>query len=935
VVNNPNWPTLFAEADFAANPFYASSLPQIYTDLTPRLYQSWSVHRGRQFELDQIQPAEWSGQWRNRDGALDPSNASSPLSPYVLPYRGYRVRAQYPSSINLLTGDVATGGEYTPLPVGTPLGSVTSHYNTPVATASSSAWQGTQVWDVLVNSGTAGSALITVGPVPIQVGQTGLPYTPSMYIRSATTSANPTIRPFLTWLGVSGSTISTTTVATVNLTGSPTGIWVLVSVPDVVPAGAVAAQFGVTLTSAPAGSWDFQADGIQFEQNASASVFSFPGTNYPIYAGLVERYPQSWTNQGTYGLVVPIGVDAMAPLSQNLLQEAFIMDVAASGPAWFYPLNDATGSTTFVEQAGRYPAAGTYSSSVGAGTLTVGNSITATTTAGKFLGTNGPVATINNPNPNQGTVIDLSAAGIVSAPSTGAWTRMIAFRYTGPAVGTPVLAAYTPGVSPFAAGYYSNMYLEIEVSSGTNMVVAVSFYNAAGQLLGLAHTTVINDGNWHLAFVQMSADGKTISLWVDGTSTSTTGANDMHPTLAINESVGGDEYKFSSVVGPGQATWVGDVALYAQWNSALTGTQMLNLYTSWRSAWQGDSTDARYSRILGWAGYTGPSSIAFGSTTSLGPATDVSGSDALTCLSNVVDTEAGRHFVAADGTMTFQSRKTQFANTTPKWTFGENAGEIPYVNLTFDFDPTHLSNNVTVTQTSTNQLFYAVDPVSQSEYGPRTLTRNSQATSVTEVQQSAFFWLAKYAQPALRVAAIRIDAGSNGALFPSVLAFEIGQRVRINRRDAAGLRPTITTDGYIEQVTHTADSSNSWLVDLEISPAPANAYGVFTTLQTTLHAGSSSGSSTININALPDAATNPAAANLTGGQQLTIGSGASLEVVTIAPGGVQTTSPGYTNATITLTATLAHSHSTGDSVQADPSPQYYNASMFGSSQFCF
>lgn len=933
---NPNWPTLFAEAEFGANPCYTTPASLVYTDLTPRLVNSWSTHRGRQFELDQLQPGEFTGLWRNRDGALDPTNSASPYAPGVVPFRGYRMRAQYPSSINLLNGDVATGGEVTPLAAGTTgtsLG-VTSTYGTTSIVASGTAYQGAQVWRVPVTGGAlAGSVIFQVANVPVQA-VAGLPYTMTVQLRSVTSGANPQVSAAIAWTTVSGGSAGSTAGSTVTLTGSSSPPWTAVSLSGTVPAGAVVAAIQIYLTAAPSSGWTLQADGIQWEQNSSASAFAVPGQNYSVFTGLIERYPQSWTNQGTYGLVAPVGVDALAPLSQTLLKEAFIMDVAASSPAWFYPFNDAPGSTTFVEQAGRYPAAGLFSSANGAGTLTVGNAISATTTAGKFLGTNGPIVSINNPNQNQGTVIDLTPAGITSAPSTGAWTRMIAFRSTMTSF-TPMFAAYSAGTYPGVVGYTSNMYWGLQVSSGTNMVVVCSFWNAAGQHFGTVHTTVVNDGNWHLAFAQMSADGKTITVNVDGVSVSSTGTTDMHPTLAINESVGGDEYKLASTIGYGGTNYIGDVALYAQWNSLLTLTQMQNLYASWRSAWQGDSSDARYTRILGWAGYTGPSSAGAGTTTSLGPATDVSGADALSCLNAVVDTEAGRHFVAADGTVTFQSRKTQFANTTPRWTFGENTGEIPYINLTFDYDPTHLSNSVAVTQTSTNQVFYASDPGSQTSYGPRNLTRSSQATNTTEVQQSAYYWLAKYSQPTLRVAAIRINPAANPSLFPSVLAFEIGQRVRINRRDAAGLRPTITTDGFIEQVTHTANDAGSWVTDLEISPAPTAAYGIFTTLQTTLLSGVSFGVSTITINALPDAATNPAAANLTGGQQLTVGAGASLEVVTIAPGGVQVTSPGYTSATITLTANLAHAHAAGESVQADANPQYYNASVFGSTQFSF
>lgn len=930
---NPNWPTLFAEGEFGANPFYTTASSLIYTDLTPRLYQRWLLHRGRQFELDQMQPGQWTGQWRNRDGFLDPTNTSSPYAPGVVPYRGYRLRAQWPSSVNLVSGDIATGGEVTPLAPNASVSNLTSGYTTPVVAASASAWQGTQVWQVTLGaSATTGLTLIGVTYLAV-LATPGTPYTMTWQVRSASTGANPVVTPIINWINWSG-TVSVTSGSTVTLTGSPTAAWTTVTLSGTVPSGATAAGFGFLLTTAPGIAWSFQADGIQVEQSGTASAFSTPGTNYPLYSGLIERYPQTWTNQGTYGLVTPINVDALAPLSQVLLKEAFIMDVANTNPAWFYPLNDPSGSTTFAEQAGRFPSAGLFSSANGAGTLTVGNAISATTTAGKFLGTNGPIVSINNPNQNQGTVIDLTPAGITSAPSTGAWTRMIAFRCAMTTF-TPVFAAYSAGNSPGQVGYTSNMYWNLQVSSGTNMVVNASFWNAAGQQFGVTHTTVVNDGNWHLAFVQMSSGGTTISLWVDGVSVSASGTNDMHPTRAINESIGGDEYKLSSTIGYGGTNFTGDVALYAQWNRSMQTDEMQTLYTSWRSAWQGESTDARYARILKWAGYIGPSSIGAGNTTSIAPANDIAGADALTALNNLVDTEAGRHYVAVDGTVTFQGRKVQFANTTPMWTFGENNGEIPYINLTFDYDPTHLSNQVTVTQASTNQQFYASDSTSTSAYGPRTLSRSSQATNTEEVRQSAYYWLAKYFQPALRVAAIRINPAANPALFPSVLKFEIGQRVRINRRDPSGLRPTITTDGYIEQVTHTADNAGSWTVDLEISPAPANAYGVFTTLQTTLSTGASSGSNTFTISALPDAATNPAASNLTGGQQITIGSGASLETVTIAPGGVQATSPGYATSVITATTVLAHSHLAGESVQADANPQYYSGSVFNSTQFAF
>lgn len=936
---NSNWPTLFAEGEFGSNPYYAPPAALVYTDLTPRLYGAWSTRRGKQFELDQMQPGEFNGQWRNQDGALDPTNATSPYSPGILPYRGYRIRAQYPPSINLLNADVATGGDATPLAPGATLSGVTSAYGTPAVTASASAWQGAQVWQVPV-AGAASVGLTLLGVTyPAVQAVPGTPYTMTFHVRSATTGANPVLTPIINWVGISG-TISVTSGSTVPLTGSPTATWTAVTLSGTVPAGGIAAGLGFTLTTAPTPAWNFQADGIQWEQNATASTFAAPGVNYPVFSGLAERYPQSWTSQGTYGLVTPVGVDALALLSQTTLGEAFIMDVLATAPQWFFPLNDSSsssGAPAFQEHSGLTPPGSVFSAAAGAGTLTPGSSITAATLpGGKFYGTNGPVATVNNPTQNQGTVIDLTTAGITSPPTSGAWTRMIAFR-CGQTTFTPVFAAYSPGLNPGTAGYSGNMYWGLQSLGGSAMGPFVTVYNAAGQSLGVASIVVANDSNWHLAFVQMSADGKTVTITVDGFSTSSTGANDMHSSLVANESIGGDMYKMDGSVGAGGTNFIGDVALYAQWNSLLTGAQMTALTFSFRFAGIGDSTDARYARILGWAGFRGAQSLDAGNTTALTYANDIAGLDALTALNNVVATEGGRHFIGADGAANFQNRQRFFQATTPAWTFGENqaGGEIPYSALAFDFDPTRISNSVAVTAEATSLVYSAADAASQQNYGTRNLARTNQSLDPEEVRESAFFYLSRYKDPHLRVQALRIDAASNPSLWPSVLAFELGQYIKIIRRDQFGVRPTITMFGFIEQITHTGSDTGAWQVDLQVSPAAGTAYATFTSLRTTLFSSATGGASTITISALPDAATNPVRSELTDNQRLLISGGGNSETAFIAAGGVQDQNAGYTSAVITLASPLGHNYPSGASVVENIGANYDALAAFDAVQFSY
>lgn len=931
---NPNWPNLRAEAAFGSNPYF-NSAATYYTDLTPRLYGPWSVPRGKQAELDQVQSTEFTGQWTNKDGFLDPLNGSSPFAPGVVPFRGWRMRAYWPPSVNLLDGDVSTGGEVTPLSPGASSPLVAGSYATPVVAASGTAWQGTQVWQVSVaGAATTGQTLIAFGPTSV-LATSGTPYTVTYHLRSATTGANPVVTPFLLWQGITGTTIATTTASTVTLTGSPTATFTTVTQNGTVPSGAVALTFGATLTTAPGSSWTFQADGMQLEQTASASAFATPGQMYPVYSGMIERYPQSWMYNGTYGLVTPVAVDAMAQLSQTILTDCFTHEVTKLGPDWFFRLDDPGSATTFTEQAGRKPAAGMYSSTTGTGVLTPGTAITSTTPSGLFLGAEGPVLNVANPA-SGGTVVDLRPAGIGGLPA-GGLTRMIAFRTTTTAAGGNALAGTTAGL---LSGPFKD-YWELDlISSGTQLFV--QFNNAANHLVTATNTSVVtNDGNWHLAVVTLSANGQTVNLWIDGNvATASSGGQDQHPTNATYDSVGGAMYPLSGNVA---SNFAGDLAHYAQWSTVLTNGQIANLYSAWRTAFSGESSGSRYTRVAGYAGYTGPMNIDTGSTLNMGPCNDISGTDALAALQNIVNTEAGQHFVAAGGALTFQGRSRRYLAATPVAVFGENAagGELPYSSLTIDDDTTRISNAIAITQVSTNQEFSASNTTSQSAYGTRTMTRANQSASGFECQDAASFYLSRYKDPHPRISQMVINVAANPALFPSALALELGQRVRINRRPPSPA-PAITMDGFIEQVTHTADDQGNWTTSLEVSPAISTPYAVFTSIHATLKNPATAGSGTIVLNPLADAATNPAAGSLCGGQQLVIDFGAGTqETVTIATGGVPTTVPGYTSVTVTLTANLTQNHS-ASALVCEPMPAgvtsatvYDTFAVFDTAQFAY
>lgn len=923
---NPNWPQLFAEYEALYGIFPGVDPAQImpWTQLAYRLYGQWSTHRGQQYELGQQQPGEWDGQLTNKDGLLDPSNTGSLMAAGgVLPYRGWRLRAQYPPSANLFSVDQATGGEGTPFLGNVPFAVAFGGGTAFQAVVSATAFQGTQVFQTSFPAGTLvtdpiwfttlGFSVVAAAPA----ATTG-PYTFSAYVRCITPGANPQVVAKVG--GATSGLVSTFTVAgsTATLTGSATAAWTRLTA-TMTPGssdGTVWMQHEVVLTGTPpAGAFVVQVDGVQFEQAATASTFTVPGKTYPVFSGGFERYPQMWNHSGNYGLVSPIGTDIMASLSQRILADTFTFELNALVPDWYFPLDDPTGSVQFAEKQGRVPPAGVFVSVFGPGAITPGTPVTATSSAGLFTGAPGPVVNVDNTNTPAaaGTVIDLGPAGI-KGPPPGEWTRMIAVRTT--------MVGASTSITLCTRGVYDGT---VNSSFGFSLVGATAVANAwspGGTHLQVVNSSVpVNDGNWHLWIATMQADGMAMSLQIDGgMSVGASTGTDCHPIGIVSDCLGGQLF---SLQHSAPSLFIGDIAHCAQFPHQFSDPEGAALYQAWRNAFAGESSGARYSRILGYAGYQGATAIDNGVSTSLAAATDLAGVDALTALEDVVATENGQHFVAADGTLTFYGRNRRYLSTAPSVVFGDAnplGSQIPYVYAAFDFDTTHLANSVTVTQTSTGQEAKAVDAGSQNQYGTFSLARDNQSTSFAECQDAASYLLSRYKAPAMRIQSLQLDAASNpSVMFPAVLGLELGQRVRLVRTPPAPA-PAITVDGFIDQITHSADDGATWGVNLQISPADLTNYGLFTSLHTTVRTTSTAPASTIVINALSDAAVNVLRANLTGGQQLVLDIGLpTQETVTIATGGVPVTSLGYTGATLTLTAPTTQNHAVG-AVVSEPMP---------------
>jgi hypothetical protein len=917
-----------------------------FIDITNRAFQRASINRGRQYEINQQQSGTWIGSWINTDGAFDPANTSSVYAPDVLPYRGFRLRGQWPNTgVNLLTVDQATSGEGTPFGAGADPSIFGIDYNAAVITewlvvASATAFQGTQVCEITYAAAVATGQLsfyTRFAVTPLQ------PYSFTIHARSVLTGKNPSAQAQVVWQGPTGATLSTINGSSATLTGSPSAGWTTLTVSGTAPAGAAIAVMGLNYPSGTVSGVQVQADGLQFENSLTPSAFAVPNPWYDVFTGGVEQYPQSWTMSGTFGKVAPTATDTFALLSQSLLADpltsAIFTPSGGAGPTFAYLLGDPGGNGLFADTVGQRSPATENNSKAGGGTITPGTAQTAATVpGGLFMGAPGATVTNITSATAAGTAtpgLPMSWIGIppnnsgVTGPAGGTglgWMRMIAFRCTALPAATSALwiTQDNPGTD--------KIYISLQASG--NVVVAV---NDAGHA-GSAIVGTFDIGNWHLAWLGVAADGSSTTTGVDG-SVATFGAGGSGNFVFTGGFVS-DQIGCSPITNDprnGLFNLQGDVAFAVEWPFVLSGAQVAAIYGAWKTAFSGDSSGQRYARILQWAGWTGPTAIDSGSSTSLGPATDIVGLDAFSCLQAVVDTEAGNHFVDSTGRLTFKSRAARYNSTSPVVVFGEglpagNAGEIPVEDISFGCDPTLLCNLAQVTQTTTQQVFTGRNASSQSQFGTRIRQITNQSTLSQECQDQANYVDFRYMTPIQRVASMTVHPAAMPASWGTILGIEQAQRVRAIKRPVGA--PPIVFDGFVENIAHAIDTSDTtgpdWTVTFQLSPVDPTPYAVFAALHTTLHAQANSGVTSITLNPLADSATNPAAGQLYIGQKITLGPGtAASQTVTITS--VATTTAGYASVAVGITPAASSTFALGvtvcEALPALSSTTYTNAGL--------
>lgn len=327
------------------------------------------------------------------------------------------------------------------------------------------------------------------------------------------------------------------------------------------------------------------------------------------------------------------------------------------------------------------------------------------------------------------------------------------------------------------------------------------------------------DGMPHHAVFIRDFGGGTLKVYVDGVDD--TGGPTIVPASPSSpyvDTLGGQ--------GGGTLFFNGTLQAVSVFTKALSASEIKNLYRIGVGIF-GDDTSTRMGRLLDAAGV--PSSWRSLTTEPYGMVSGGwSGGAALSLMQAVAATEQGAFYVGRTGNVTLLSRYWQqqsgSAGASIQATFSDDGSDGQYVDTGFDYDDLQVRNAIIVS--GVDGTATATDATSVAKYGRQELSVSTQLGTYGECLTMAQGILADLKDPKIRTRPLTLDLRGNTAQWPTVLALDLGHRVRFEITPP-GVGSQYQTSQLIQQLDYSI-TQFEWDVTVQGSPLPVAA-GIYDT----------------------------------------------------------------------------------------------------------
>lgn len=531
---------------------------------------------------------------------------------------------------------------------------------------------------------------------------------------------------------------------------------------------------------------------------------NYAGTTTHLFYGFVRTWTQGWVIGDHDATCVLIADDAMKALALAKLPECiYTTEVLADmgGLGSWYRLGEVTGST-FCEDSSGNERTGYYN-----------NVLTPVPAAGLIDFTNDSSRQITTITP---------AAGSHPMPASG--SDVTQYVAGGGGFGYVVSTQWTWEIwAQLQAGYTfvdvygqwntaRTAYFTVHFVNGPNKIVINA--SSSGTTFQATYTlpTAIDDGaQHHYAFTR---NGTAWALYVDGvavTATTTSGSFG-----ALHSDYGSLSYLLGDSSPAGLTVFFDELAMYG---TALSAARILAHYNAGNTGHAGDTVSARITRVLAAADYVGAVDLDTSTQTVAGCDFNGGSTSLLAYLQLLEETERGRLFISADGTLTFHSRYHDAGAAVAVAFSDDTSSTLPYTMLAPAYDDSRIANDVQVSRV-TGVTQRATDATSAAAYGSRSVAiAGLLAETDAEMFDRANAEVFMRKDPLLRFEGVTVmPRNAPTTLFPVVRDTEIGARVSVRRLPVA-TGSAFTKELTVEGISHRIDVRGGWETAYLTAPA--------------------------------------------------------------------------------------------------------------------
>lgn len=511
---------------------------------------------------------------------------------------------------------------------------------------------------------------------------------------------------------------------------------------------------------------------------------TYNAVTYPVFVGYIDRISQVSGGPNHADATFEVS-DFFKLLNRaDLPSSVYVAEIETDSPTWWWRLGEPSGTTTVVDSVGGRTAD------------VVGNAT---------FGEPGLVVR----DPDSAMTVGLPIGGIlrtddVVLTGTAPWTIEFWIRPTTLSTADVTVALDIVGTDGNSA---VRMGIDNTHTGTDGPWVAIIDRTGAPWEKFVASATAV-DTDHHVA---ATYDGTNVRLYHNGAAVGT--------ALAFSGTFTTRHLAFGGpAFGSGEPV-VGTLDELAIYGTALSAGRIAAHNAAGRTPWNGDTPGARLGRIFDLAAVPALDRNIDAGTTAL-QATDLGG-DALGYAQKVEETELGWLFVARDGKLRFIGRQAGFtgAYLTSLGTLvdDDSGAGLPYRSGDSDVDESIIVTRSTASREGSVAVT-VYDAAAKAEFGWLDATHDGLLHADDTYSRSYAEWILNtHKAPASRVGTVSLELTKDpAALYPAILALEIGDRV-VYKRKPQNTGAVTTIDMRVEAISHET-GGHYWRTQLQLSP---------------------------------------------------------------------------------------------------------------------